>query len=829
VLTGVCLGALGPGASPGQDAGAARRQEAARLIGVLRSDASPLDKATACRRLAAIGDKDAVPALAGLLGDERLATYARWALEGIPDPAAGDALRQALGRLEGPLLTGAIDSVGKRRDAQAADALGGLLAHKDRAVASAAARALGYVGSARSGQVLREALAGAAPDARAAIAGACLICAQRLPPQANREEILALCDAVRRADVPQHLVLAATYRAIVLRGKEATAMLAEELGSRDEARFRFALQAARDLGPDACGALTARFGKETPPRQVLLILALGDLGDRAALPVVLGAARDGAPEVRIEAIGALARFGGPAAVPTLLGASAEPHAAVAQAAQAALAVLDSREINAAIAGMLGSNDPKSLQVAVSLAGRRGIASATPALLKLAHHPDAAMRLEALKSLGSTVQLEDLEKLMALAMAPDAGGQSAAAGQALKAACARLPRRACTAKLAAAMAGASSESKVILLEHVAAVGGPEALEVVLAAARSDQDAIQDAATRLLGGWMTADAAPGLLDLAATLKDGKYRIRCLRGGLRIARQLDMTPEERLKVCRRALALAERNEEKALAVESLGRAGSPEALALAVSLLADKELSVPAASAIVVMAGRAGALAPEEAETALQRVLALPGDPALKRQAETQLARVRELARQHREEPQFTPLSDGKTLAGWEGDLRVFRVQDGAIVGGSLKEAVGTGNDFLCTKKEYRDFELRLQFKLLGSAANGGVNFRSKRMPGTGVASGYQADLGQGYWGSLYDEDRRNRTLAQAKADPAIRPDDWNDYRIRCEGRRIRLWLNGVETVTYAEEDANIALSGILALQIQANRPGEAWYRNLRIKEL
>jgi hypothetical protein len=294
--------------------------------------------------------------------------------------------------------------------------------------------------------------------------------------------------------------------------------------------------------------------------------------------------------------------------------------------------------------------------------------------------------------------------------------------------------------------------------------------------------------------------------------------------------MTPEERLKVCRRALALAERSEEKALAVESLGRAGSPEALAMAVSLLADKDLGKPAASAIVAMAGRTGGVPAEEAETALERVLALPGvDPALKRQAETQLARVRELARQQREEPQFRPLFDGKTLAGWEGDPRVFRVQDGAIVGGSLKEAVGTGNDFLCTKKEYRNFELRLQFKVLGSAANGGVNFRSRRNPATGVASGYQADLGAGYWGSLYDEDRRNRTLAPAKADPALRPDDWNDYRIRCEGRRIHLWLNGIETVDYMEQDAGIADSGILSLQIQANRPGEAWYRNIRIKEL
>src|SRR6476661_1237429 len=107
---------------------------------------------------------------------------------------------------------------------------------------------------------------------------------------------------------------------------------------------------------------------------------------------------------------------------------------------------------------------------------------------------------------------------------------------------------------------------------------------------------------------------------------------------------------------------------------------------------------------------------------------------------------------------PLFDGKTLAGWEGDAKTWRVEDGAIVGGSL-DAVVPRNEFLCTTKTYGDFELKLKFKLLGDKdkANGGVQFRTKRIPKHHEVIGYQADIGQGYWGALYDESRRGKVLA------------------------------------------------------------------------
>ena len=187
------------------------------------------------------------------------------------------------------------------------------------------------------------------------------------------------------------------------------------------------------------------------------------------------------------------------------------------------------------------------------------------------------------------------------------------------------------------------------------------------------------------------------------------------------------------------------------------------------------------------------------------------------------------------QRASLFDGRTFTGWEGDTRkTWRIEDGALVGGSLVETVPR-NDFLCTTRSYADFVLRLKFKLIGTEGfiNGGVQFRSQRSTNPAHEMiGYQADLGAKYWGSLYDESRRNKVLAAA--DPAViakvlKPEDWNDYEIRAEGRRIRLAINGTQTVDYTEPDATIPQSGLIGLQIHGGGKAQSSYKDITIEVL
>lgn len=183
---------------------------------------------------------------------------------------------------------------------------------------------------------------------------------------------------------------------------------------------------------------------------------------------------------------------------------------------------------------------------------------------------------------------------------------------------------------------------------------------------------------------------------------------------------------------------------------------------------------------------------------------------------------------------PLFDGKTFQGWEGDTKsTWRIEEGAISAGSLEVKVPR-NEFLCTTKEYENFDLRLQYWLEGTEGfvNGGVQIRSSRIPNHHEMIGYQADIGAGFDGALYDESRRKKVLMQPEKDVlerAIKKKEWNDYRIRCEGKRIQLWLNDILTVDYTEAEDGIASKGLIGLQIHGDGKTIIRFRKIEIEEI
>jgi len=182
----------------------------------------------------------------------------------------------------------------------------------------------------------------------------------------------------------------------------------------------------------------------------------------------------------------------------------------------------------------------------------------------------------------------------------------------------------------------------------------------------------------------------------------------------------------------------------------------------------------------------------------------------------------------------LFDGRTFTGWEGDTTtVWRIDDGTIVAGSLDRRQEK-NDFLCTTNRYGNFDLRLKIKLAGTEGfvNSGIQVRSARIPGSHELIGYQADFGHGYDGALYDESRRDKILAQPSADvlkQVSRPGEWHDYRIRAEGPRVRLWVNGIQTVDYTEPEPGLPATGVIALQIHGNAVSEVRFKDIEIEEL
>lgn len=185
------------------------------------------------------------------------------------------------------------------------------------------------------------------------------------------------------------------------------------------------------------------------------------------------------------------------------------------------------------------------------------------------------------------------------------------------------------------------------------------------------------------------------------------------------------------------------------------------------------------------------------------------------------------------QAVPLFDGKTLNGWDGDTaKTWRVEDGMIVGGDGKTKVPQ-NEFLATTRSYTNYVLRLKFKLTGTDGfvNSGVQYHSQRIPNHNEMKGYQADIGEGWFGAIYDESRRNKVMArpdEAAVKKAVKLNDWNDYEIQTNGRRTVLKINGVLMVDYTEADESIPQSGRIGVQIHGGGRTEVRFKDIVIEE-
>jgi hypothetical protein len=175
------------------------------------------------------------------------------------------------------------------------------------------------------------------------------------------------------------------------------------------------------------------------------------------------------------------------------------------------------------------------------------------------------------------------------------------------------------------------------------------------------------------------------------------------------------------------------------------------------------------------------------------------------------------------------NGKDLDGWEGRGEYWSVRDGDLVGASPEGA--KFSTFLCSKKTYKDFELRFQVKLKGKGwtGNSGVNIRSKVADRNKFSiAGPQCDMGQYYWGSLYAEpsDGMMAEADQNLVKQVLKPNDFNDYYVRCVGKHVTIKLNDVTTV---DDDFDMPPEGVIAWQLHAGPPMVVIFRNIEFTDL
>jgi HEAT repeat protein len=581
-----------------------RAEEERTLIATLQSPtAAQEEKAIACHRLAVIGTKASVPALAALLADDKLAHMARHALEPMTDPAAGTALRAALGKLQGVLLVGVVNTIGFRRDAAATSELARLLSDKNEWVSAAAAGALGRIGTVDAAKRLQEALRGAKGAQQIALADSCLTCAEMLVGARQAGEAAANYDRLYDAAYPNYIRTAALGGAIMARGAEGLPLLLKHLKGQDAALLAAAWRAARELpGPKVTTALAGEVAGLPAEKKVSMIQVLADRGDKAALPVVLDAARAGSAAVRVAAIQALPRVddASVAVANALLAVATGPDGAEASAALVSLGQIGSPETNAKVLAAMPGATPALRVKLIGVLGARRAESASGEILKLAGSPEPEVSRAAFRALAQVARPSDLPELIRLSTTLQDDAVKVPADLAVYAASMKVspPGQRADAVLKAFRAAKDARAKVSLLRPLGAIvkgmGGCAPAFAAVKAVLVEGDAeLRKAALRTLAEW--PDATPAALLLEVAEREPESRELALRGGIRMAGNVaagrDATPLDALAWLAQANRGVRTKEEKLMIVSGLGSVRRIEALHMLQPYLKDADVKTEA----------------------------------------------------------------------------------------------------------------------------------------------------------------------------------------------------------------------------------------------
>jgi HEAT repeat protein len=608
-----------------------------QLIGLLESEAELFEKAKACQRLAVIGTSKSVSVLANLLNDARLSHYARFGLESNPSPEVDTAFRKALGELKGALLVGVINSIGVRRDTAAVAELQQAVDSSDVEVATAALAALGAIAAPESLDVIKQALEGSIL-LRGAAADACLNAADTLLIEGKNAEAADLLSAVRNSDLPKHLNVASRFGEIRADSGGIHQLMNQYLANPDGDLFRIGLELAHDLtDAETTRQLLKHLDSASSQRQVLLLHVLGNRGDSSALPAVLEAAGSSDVEISSAAVAVLGTLGDRSVVPVLLKAGTSGNEELAAAARESLVGLSGTDVDADLSQRLAQSTGRQRLLLVETAGRRGISSTIPLLMQYVGDEDEQLRDAAIEALGLTVGLDNFPSLVDQLIAADASETAGPLKEALSKAAQRMPDRdAAAGVLLERMARASTGAVADLADLLILVGGGKALAGLDAAAKSSDDVAADAATQALGRWLTPDVGPVLLELAKNGNE-KYRIRCLRGYIRVIRQFGLKPNQRLQMSKQAFATATRDEERKLVLDTLTRFPSPAALRMVTPHLTNAALRDEACQAAVTICEKIVTTNPAAVAAAMPQVIAVSEDQALTNRAKVLVDRV------------------------------------------------------------------------------------------------------------------------------------------------------------------------------------------------
>lgn len=555
-------------------------EEESRLISVLESESGNdsdvlFRKVEAIRKLTVFGTENSVPVLIDLLGDERLDSYARTALENIPAPKLADVLRDFLEDSNDRKKLNIVRILGNLEDEKSVTEIGKFATGENEELALCAIESLGKIGSDPAVNRLKNLLDSSKPDRVAAAAcsllGVCERTIEKNRGLIGREEFKNVTDIARtirgKKSLPDQYRIGASRALVLGSGKQGEELVIALLNSEDETMFKAALGVAREFSSDNFVRLySSEIAKLPPERQPNAIRVLMDRTDVKFLPsAILKIAREGEKPAKLATIELMSVHGHGGCVPYLLETLESEDSDIAENARKTLAELKGEEFDDSIMLELRNDKPPVRLAAIMLIGERGISNAKGELAGISVDPEEKPenRNAAIVSLGSVADPDMLPGMIHAMNKSTTDAERKTWLESIEKAASRAPDRdICTRKLMLGLEDAKIETKCAILEILPLIGGETALKSLAGAALDKETALKDSATKALGEWIGSDAAPLLLHLAKTYKDEKnerLQIRTLRGLLRSIRQFEMPNEDRIRLAKEAIPLCSREEER------------------------------------------------------------------------------------------------------------------------------------------------------------------------------------------------------------------------------------------------------------------------------
>lgn len=589
------------------------------LLSTLKSSADVPAKCSACQRLRVVGTEKCVPALATLLGEERISHAARYALEGLPFPEAVTAMRQALGSTSGAIKAGLIDSLGWRHDLAAVPMLTPLLADADAMVASAAASALGRIGS-------NDALAGLiawrdkAPSAvQPTVLEALLQGADQLRAAGEAKRAAAIDHDLLAARFPERIRVAAWRGEVMSDRSQRASLVSQALVGSDPSLRLAALKVVREILDrsvvQACLRQWTTLGAQA---QLAVLDAQIKLGT-GALPVVRTATQSPHLSVRVAAWQALGDLGDAATIPPLVQAAAHVDPQEREAARDSLARIRGPGVSEALIQQVAVAQPLEKAELLRAFGERGDAQAANVLLRNAVGQNQPVRLAALESLRKLALPDTALPLFEIAAKSQSEAECEPVLKVLYAVCqASRDKDQISAGVLEAMGRIAPSERRWVLPLLAELGTASALDAAQAASRDSDPELCKQAVRVLAQWPNASAGPRLLELARTSDSPAVQVLALRGCIAVAGQ-EPDPGRRLALLRQAREVARHPEEKKQAIGQIAQVATPDALETVMADLANPDLASEAGLAALTIAEKLAATNPKLAADAAAQVLA------------------------------------------------------------------------------------------------------------------------------------------------------------------------------------------------------------------